>query len=264
MHEHNVSISGSGDGTLLFSHGYGCDQDMWSGVAPAFADTWRVVTFDHAGCGRRGLVPFDSHRYRALEDYADAVIALIRRHQLAPVVLVGHSVSAMIGVLVHLRAPECVRALAMIGPSPHYLNDGAYLGGFSAEAVTGLLAALDANRFEWAASMAPVIMGNPEHPELGEELRDSFCRMDPEAAKEFARITFTSDHRALLPQVSVPTLIMQCSNDAIAGDAVGAYVHAEIPGSRLVHLAATGHCPNMSAPEEVTAVLRQWLDSLDE
>jgi len=263
MHHHNLELSGVGERTLLFAHGYGCDQDMWRGVAPAFTDTWRVATFDHAGCGRRGLVPYDPNRFRNLEDYSDAVTALIRRNHLAPVVLVGHSVSAMIGILVHLRAPECVRALALIGPSPCYLNDGSYAGGFSAEDVAGLLDALHANRHTWADSMAPLIMGNAERPELGEELRESFCRMDPRAAFDFARITFTSDHRAMLPQVNVPTLIMQCRNDPIANEAVGAYVHAQIRNSQLVQLSANGHCPNVSAPEEVIAALRQWLDSLD-
>jgi sigma-B regulation protein RsbQ len=208
------------------------------------------------------LVPYAPDRFRDLEGYADALIALIRHHQLAPVVLVGHSVSAMIGILVHLRAPECVRALALIGPSPCYFNDDSYSGGFSADDVAGLLDALHANRHTWADSMAPLIMGNSERPELGEELRESFCRMDPQAAVDFARITFTSDHRAILSQVSVPTLILQCANDPIANEAVGAYVHAQIPDSQLVQLAATGHCPNVSAPEEVIAVLRPWLDSL--
>jgi sigma-B regulation protein RsbQ len=165
--------------------------------------------------------------------------------------------------LVHLRAPECVRALALIGPSPCYLNDATYSGGFSAEDVSGLLDALHANRHAWAASMAPLIMGNADRPELGKELQESFCRMDPKAAEDFARITFTSDHRAILSQVSVPTLILQCRNDPIANEAVGAYVHAQIPNSQLVQLAASGHCPNVSAPDEVVAALRPWLDSLD-
>jgi len=263
MPQHNLELSGRGERTLLFAHGYGCDQEMWRGVAPAFTDTWRVATFDHAGCGRRGLVPYDPDRFRALEDYADSVIALIRDQQLAPVVFVGHSVSAIIGILVHLRAPECVRALALIGPSPCYLNDGSYPGGFSAEDLAGLLDTLHANRLTWAASMAPFIMGNAERPELGEELRESFCRMDPQAAMDFARITFTSDHRAYLPYVSAPTLILQCTDDRVASEAVGAYVHTQIRGSQLVQLAATGHCPNVSAPEEVIAALRPWLDSLD-
>jgi len=263
MHHHNLELSGSGEHTLMFVHGYGCDQDMWRGVAPAFTDSWRVATLDLPGCGRRSLVPFDPSRFHDLEDYADALIALIREQQLAPVVFVGHSVSAMIGALVHLRAPECVRALAMIGPSPCYINEGSYPGGFSAADVSGLLDALHANRHAWAASMAPLIMGNADRPELGEELQESFCRMDPKAAEEFARITFTSDHRKMLPQVSVPTLILQCRNDPIASEAVGAYVHAQIPNSELVQLEATGHCPNVSAPAEVIAVLRPWLDSLD-
>ena len=263
MSDHNITISGNGPTTLLFAHGYGCDQDMWRWVAPAFADRYRVVTFDHAGCGRRDLVPYDVGRYTSLDAYAEDMLGLIDRHDLAPVIIVGHSVSAMIAVLASLRAPQAVRALALIGPSPCYCNDGDYRGGFEPADIVGLLDALDANHQTWAASLAPEIMGNAERPELAEELTASFCRMDPLAARGFAQVTFTADNRTDLPQVQVPTLIMQCSDDMIAGEAVGAYVHAAIPGSELVHLKATGHCPNLSAPDEVTTELARWLERLD-
>ncbi len=231
-------------------------------VAPAFTDRWRVAAFDHAGCGRRGLVPYDPRRHASLAGYAEDVIALIRSHDLGPVVFVGHSVSAMIGVLACRQAPELFRALAMIGPSPYYLNQGEYHGGFRAEDIEGLLAALDANHRTWAATLAPQIMGNLDRPTLAGELEESFCRMDPVAARGFARATFTSDNREDLAHVRMPTLIMQCSQDAIANPAVGAYVHARIAGSTLVQLAATGHCPNLSAPAEVVAVLDRWLATL--
>jgi sigma-B regulation protein RsbQ len=262
-HHHNLTMAGIGPGTLLFAHGYGCDQDMWRMVIPGLTDRWRVAAFDHAGCGRRGLVPYDPRRHAGLDGYADDVVALIRNHGLGPVVFVGHSVSAMIGVLACRRAPELFRALVMIGPSPCYLDDGDYRGGFRREDIEGLLAALDANHRTWAATLAPQIMGNLDRPALADELQESFCRMDPAAARGFARATFTADNRGDLAHVRVPTLIMQCSQDAIANPAVGDFVHARIPGSTLVRLAATGHCPNLSAPAEVVAVLSGWLASLD-
>lgn len=263
MHDHNITMSGDGALTLLFAHGYGCDQDMWRWVAPAFADRYRVVTFDHAGCGRHGVVPYDAARYTSLDAYVDDVLGLIERYDLAPVILVGHSVSAMIALLASLRAPQTIRAMALVGPSPCYRNDGDYRGGFEPADIVGLLDALDANLQTWAASLAPQIMGNAERPALAEELTASFCRMDPLAARGFAEVTFTADNRADLPRVQVPTLIMQCSDDIIAGEAVGAYVQAAIPGSELVHLKATGHCPNLSAPDEVIAALYDWLEHLD-
>lgn len=259
-HHHNLTLAGAGGSTLLFAHGYGCDQDMWRLVIPALAATRRVAAFDHAGCGRRGLVPWDQRRHATLDGYADDVVGLIRRSGLAPVIHVGHSVSAMIGVLAYARAPELFRGLVMIGPSPCYLDDGDYRGGFSRQDIEGLLAALDANHASWAAALAPRIMGNLHRPELADELAQSFCRMDPVAARGFARATFTADNRRDLADVRIPTLIMQCSEDAIAGERVGRYVHEAIPHSDFVKLAATGHCPNLSAPHEVVEVLRAWLE----
>lgn len=264
MFSHNVVVTGGGSSTLLFAHGYGCDQEMWRLVTPAFVPTYRVVTFDHAGCGRRSLVPYDQRRYQSLDGYVDDLVQIITDCDVGPMVVVGHSVSAMIAVLASIRSPHLIRALALVCPSPCYLNDGDYHGGFSSADLRGLLDALDANHQTWAASMAPHIMGNAEQPALAEELEASFCRMNPLAAREFARVTFTSDNRADLVRVKVPTLIMQCSDDPIAGEAVGAYVHQQIQGSQLVKLAAAGHCPNLSSPDEVIKVLAHWLERLDE
>jgi sigma-B regulation protein RsbQ len=174
-------------------------------------------------------------------------------------VFVGHSVSAMIGILASLKAPDLFESLVLIGPSPRYIDDSDYLGGFSAQQIEELLAFLEENHMGWSTQMAPIIMGNPDRPELGEELTNSFCRTDPEIAKAFARVTFTSDNRADLAKVSARTLILQCSEDIIAGQQVGAYVHSHIPGSELVVLKATGHCPNLSAPDEVTAAIRSFV-----
>ena len=259
MHDHNCTLTGQGPLTLLLVHGYGCDQDMWRSVIPTLAKHYRVMAFDQAGCGRRGLVPYDRQRHADLTGYAEDLVAVVRHQGVGPVVVVGHSVSAMIGVLAAQRAPDLIQGLAMIGPSPCYLQEGDYPGGFSREDIAGLLEALDANHRTWAATMAPVIMGNLERPSLATELEESFCRMDPVAASGFARATFLADNRRDLASVRVPTLILQCRDDAIANAQVGQYIHDHIPGSTLVHLQATGHCPHLSAPDEVLTVLLAWL-----
>ena len=118
---------------------------------------------------------------------------------------------------------------------------------------------MDANFLGWSSTMAPVIMGNPDRPELGEELTNSFCRSDPEIARQFARVTFMSDNRDDLAAVRTPALVLQCSDDPIAPEAVGRYVDAALPDSRFVQLAATGHCPNLSAPQETIAAIRAFV-----
>jgi sigma-B regulation protein RsbQ len=244
---------------MMFAHGFGCDQAMWRFVAPDFAVDHRVVLFDHVGAGGSDLVAYDPGKYGSLRGYAGDIVEICRELELSDVVLVGHSVSAMIGVLALQQAPELFGALVMIGPNPRYVDDGDYVGGFGRTDIVGLLDALDSNHLGWSAQMAPVIMGNPEHPELAEELTNSFCRTDPDIARQFARVTFLSDNRADLADVAVPTLVLQCSQDVIAPDAVGTYVHAAIPGSTFTQLAATGHVPHLSAPEETTAAIRAFL-----
>jgi sigma-B regulation protein RsbQ len=232
---------------------------MWRFVAPDFAVDHRVVLFDHVGSGRSDLSAYDPRKYGSLRGYASDIVEICRELELSDVVLVGHSVSAMIGVLALQEAPELFGALVMIGPNPRYVDDGEYAGGFGRNDIVGLLDALDSNHLGWSTQMAPVIMGNPERPELAEELTNSFCRTDPDIARQFARVTFLSDNRADLADVAVPTLVLQCSQDVIAPDAVGRYVHAAIPGSTFTQLAATGHVPHLSAPEETTAAIRAFL-----
>jgi sigma-B regulation protein RsbQ len=257
----NVTVSGRPDGPpMLFAHGFGCDQNMWRFVTPAFADSHRIVLFDHVGAGGSDLTAYDKQRYSDLSGYADDVLDICRALDLADVTFVGHSVSAMMGVIAATREPERFSNLVLVGPSPRYTDDGDYVGGFTTEDIDGLLESLDSNYLGWSSAMAPVIMGNPDRPQLGDELTNSFCRTDPEIARDFARVTFTSDNRAELPQVRLPTLVLQCSDDVIAPAAVGAYVHQQVAGSTLVQLAATGHCPNLSAPEETVAAIRAFLD----
>ena len=256
----NVTVSGREDGQpMLFAHGFGCDQNMWRHVAPEFADEYRIVLFDHVGAGGSDLAAYEPGRYASLDGYADDVLEICAELGLERVVFVGHSVSAMIGVLAAKREPERFERLILIGPSPRYVDEGDYVGGFSAEDIDGLLESLESNFLGWSGQMAPVIVGNPDRPELGEELTNSFCRTDPEIAKQFARVTFLSDNRADLPGVQTRSLILQCSDDVIAPRAVGEYVHARMPHSELMLLEATGHCPNLSAPDETIAAIRAFL-----
>lgn len=257
---HDVRISGVPDGRpIVFAHGYGCDQAMWRFVAPDFEVDHRVVTFDHVGFGSSDLSAYDPVRYNSLRGYADDVVELLRELELSDTVFVGHSVSAMIGALACLQAPELFGALVMVGPSARYVDDGEYTGGFSRGQIRELLDNLDANQLGWSAAMAPVIMGNPDRPELAAELTNSFCRTDPGVARQFARVSFLSDNRTDLPRVQVPTLVLQCSDDVIAPESAGRYVHEHVPGAAFTQLAATGHCPNLSAPEETTAAIRAFL-----
>jgi sigma-B regulation protein RsbQ len=256
----NVRVSGRPDGpAMLFAHGFGCDQNMWRYVAPAFANTHRIVLFDHVGAGGSDLRAYDRDRYSTLDGYAADVLEICRELALQRVVFVGHSVSAMIGVLAAITDPDRFDKLVLIGPSPRYIDDGDYLGGFGRKDIDELLESLDSNYLGWSSAMAPVIMGNPDRPELGAELTNSFCRTDPQIAKQFAQVTFLSDNRADLPQVSIPSLILQCSDDPIAPTPVGRYVHRQMPGSTLVLMRASGHCPNLSAPEETVTAIRAFL-----
>jgi sigma-B regulation protein RsbQ len=259
----NVAISGQAGGQpMVFAHGYGCDQNMWRFVVPAFEGAYRTVLFDFVGAGGSDLSAYDSRRYGSLEGYAADVLDVIRALDLRDVIFVGHSVSGMIGVLAAAREPDRFAALALVAPSPRYIDDEGYVGGFTETDIEDLLASLDRNYLGWSSTMAPVIMGNADRPELGAELTASFCRTDPEVAKRFARATFLSDNRADLARVKLPTLVLQCSDDPIAPDSIGDYVHAQIPGSTLVRLRATGHCPNLSAPAETVAAIAAFLDNV--
>lgn len=255
----NVTTSGNPDGqVMLFAHGFGCDQNMWRLVAPQFEDRYRVVLFDYVGAGG-ARAPYDAERYASLDGYADDVLRICDDLDLRDVVFVGHSVSAMIGVLAEVREPERFAALVMVGPSPRYIDDADYHGGFTREDIEGLLDSLASNYLGWSSAMAPVIMGNAEHPELGEELRTSFCTVDPVIAEGFARATFLSDNRADLGAVRAPSLVLQAREDVIAPMDVGTYVADALPDGTLVVLDATGHCPHLSAPGAVVDAMNDFL-----
>ncbi|MFB9905360.1 alpha/beta fold hydrolase [Allokutzneria oryzae] len=249
-------MTGNPDGpAMMLAHGFGCDQNMWRLVVPALAEHFRVILFDHVGAGRSDRSAWRPERHARLDGYAEDVLEICRELGLRELTLVGHSVSAMIGVLAAVREPERFARLVLLTPSPRYVDDVGYRGGFSRADIDELLESLDANYLGWSAALAPVIMGTPERPELGEELANSFCRTDPTIAKAFARTTFLSDNREDLAEVTVPTLVVECAADAIAPRGIGAFVADRVPGSTLVTLDATGHCPQLSAPEATAAAI---------
>jgi sigma-B regulation protein RsbQ len=256
----NVKVVGAGTQPMLFAHGFGCDQNMWRYVAPAFADDYKVVLFDYVGSGKSDLGAYDAKRYATLSGYADDVLDVIHALDLHDVIFVGHSVSSMIGVLAANREPERFARLILIGPSPRYVNDPPdYVGGFERADIEGLLEMMDKNFIGWANFLAPVIMKNPERPELGSELEASFCSTDPIIARRFAEATFFADNRGDLPRMHVPALVLQCAEDAIAPDVVGEYVSRTLPNATLQRMRATGHCPHMSHPSETIALIREYL-----
>jgi sigma-B regulation protein RsbQ len=256
----NVSVGGAARGQpMMFAHGFGCDQNMWRHVAPAFAHDYRIVLFDHVGAGGSDLGAYNRAKYASLDGYAADVLEICRELELRDVIFVGHSVSAMIGVLAAAREPERFAKLILVGPSPRYIDEEGYRGGFTREDIEGLLDALDSNYLGWSQTYAPAIMGRPDRPDLSEELTNSFCRTDPEIARQFARVTFLSDNRADLRRVTTPALVLQCSDDIIAPNSVGEFVHEQLRDSELVHLRAKGHCPNLSAPEETVDAIRSFL-----
>jgi sigma-B regulation protein RsbQ len=257
---HDVHVSGSGPATIFFAHGFGCDQNMWRLLAPAYAARYRVVLFDLVGSGGSDLKAYDREKYASLQGHAADVLEIARElDDGKPAIFVGHSVSAMIGVLAGIREPARFAAQVMVGPSPCYINDGDYIGGFERSDIESLLDTLENNYLGWASTMAPAIMGAPDRPHLGEELSNSFCRTDPEIAKQFARVTFLSDLRAELPKLEAPTLVVQCHDDLIAPKAVGEYMRRVLPHCTLDVIENVGHCPHLSSPCATSAAMDAFL-----
>lgn len=244
---------------MLFAHGYGCDQNMWRHVVPAFEDTHRIILFDHVGAGGSDLGAYDFEKYHRLHGYASDIVEICQELELSEVIFIGHSVAAMMGVLAARQSPATFSKLILVGPSPRYIDDDGYRGGFTEDQIDDLLVSLESNFLGWSAQMAPLIMGNDDRPELGQELTNSFCRTDPEIAAHFAKVTFKSDNRDDLPEVETPTLVLQCSDDVIAPEFVGEYVHQRLPNAHYRKMRATGHCPNLSAPEETVHAIREFL-----
>ncbi|WP_020620569.1 alpha/beta fold hydrolase [Paenibacillus daejeonensis] len=262
MARNNVKISGNGKKTIIFAHGFGCDQLMWRYVIPAFEENYRVVVFDYVGSGKSDIQAYDANRYGNLNGYAQDIIDICHELELKNAIFVGHSVSAMIGILASIREVDLFEKLVLIGPSPRYLNDFPdYIGGFDEEVMEELLTLMETNYAGWANYLAPAIMGNSDQPQLAHELEQSFCAMNPQIARQFARTTFLADNRQDLTEVSIPALILQCSQDIIAPLEVGTFVHYQIPHSTLRFMEATGHCPHISHPEETIQLIKEYLDT---
>jgi sigma-B regulation protein RsbQ len=259
IRRNNVHVFGDGEQPMLFAHGFGCDQNMWRLITPAFAPDYRVVLFDYVGSGKSDLSAYDPARYGTLDGYAQDVLDVCEALDLRDVLFVGHSVSSMIGILAANQAPERFSRLIMVGPSPRYINDVGYIGGFERPDIEGLLDLMERNYLGWASYLAPVVMKNEGRPELTQELEESFCSTDPKIARRFAEATFFSDNRDDLAKVTVPSLIMQCSEDAIAPAEVGRYLHRTLPNSTLQLMKATGHCPHVSHPEETIVAIKKYL-----
>jgi sigma-B regulation protein RsbQ len=255
----NVTVRGQGTQPMVFAHGFGCDQNMWRFITPAFEDDYRVVLFDYVGSGKSDWSAYSRTRYSSLEGYAQDVLEVIGELDLRDVIFVGHSVSSMIGVLAANQEPERFAHLIMVGPSPCYINDANYTGGFTRADIEGLLDTMERNFLGWASFLTPIIMKNADRPELTQELTTSFCSTDPEIARCFAEATFFSDNREDLKKVRVPTLVLQCSDDAIAPLTVGEFTARRIPSSTLRIMHATGHCPHMSHPRETIDVIQSYL-----
>ncbi len=260
VRRNHVTTRGTPDAQpIMFAHGYGCDQEMWRHVAPAFEDEYRVVLFDHVGAGKSDLSAYDHAKYDSLDGYAADILEICDALALHDVIFVGHSVASMMGVIAAKQDPELFSRLVLVGPSPRYIDDDGYRGGFSSEEIDDLLRSLESNYLGWSAQMAPLIMGNADRPELGDELTERFCSTDPDIAAHFARVTFRSDNRSDLGAVSTPTLVLQCSDDVIAPDEVGRYVANNMPQATFEKLAAVGHCPNLSSPQETIAAIQAFL-----
>jgi sigma-B regulation protein RsbQ len=255
----NVTVAGNGPVTMVFAHGFGCDQSMWRFLAPHFLDRFRVVTLDLVGSGRSDLAAYDRNKYASLHGHADDMLEIIAQFAQGPVVFVGHSVSAMIGMLAAIKRPELFAAQVMIGPSPGYINEGDYHGGFSRADIDELLDTMDSNYLGWSSNLAPAIMGAPEQPDLGAELTNSFCRTDPDIARHFARVTFMSDHRADVARCATATLVLQCSDDMVAPLSVGDYMVRTLPHGTLHVIDNVGHCPHMSAPTASSLAIDAFL-----
>lgn len=257
----NVQITGNGIQPMMFAHGFGCDQHSWQFVTATFKDEYKLILFDYVGAGKSDLSSYDAVKYGTLEGYAQDVLDICETLDLTNVIFVGHSVSSMIGIIAANKSPKFFEKLILIGPSPRYINEEGYKGGFEKKDLENLFEFMDSNYLGWSSTMAPAIMGNASRPQLGEFLTSSFCATDPDIARNFARVTFFSDNRDDLKKVKVPTLTLQCKEDIIAPENVGEYVRENIPENYLHIMNATGHCPQISAPEETVAAIKNFLKS---
>ena len=241
----NVKVFGKGTQPMLFAHGFGCDQNMWRFLTPAFEDDYRIVLLDYVGAGKSDWSAYLPERYASLEGYAQDILDVCEALDLSDLIFVGHSVSGVIGMLAAIREPARFDRLILVSPSPRYLNDlPEYVSGFEKSDIEGLLQMMEKNYMGWAHYLAPVVMGAPQQPDLEQELEHSFCSTDPGIARRFAEVTFFGDNRDDLPRVPVPSLILQCTEDMllIAPDQAELWRQAGIMNQKLEQVAAARDC----------------------
>lgn len=260
VERNNVRIIGEGEQTIICAHGFGCEQSMWQYIAPSFTEKYKLVLFDYVGAGLSDLSAYSTDKYATLDGYKQDVLDLVDGLQLENSIFIGHSISSMIGMLAAIERPEIFEKIIMIGPSPCYLNksDG-FQGGFEESDVWELLELMEINFSGWASYMAPTTMGDDATQELKDGLRDVFVSTNPKIAREFAEVTFFSDYRSRLSELTVPTLIVQCSEDSIVPLHVGEYLHENLGNSELKVMQAKGHYPHISHPVETVELITNFL-----
>jgi len=259
LKRNNVKILGQGNQTMIFAHGFGCDQNTWRYVIDSFKDSYKIVLFDYVGAGKSDLDSYDSKKYNSLKGYANDIIEICEVLNIKDAIFVGHSVSSMIGMLAAIEQPSYFSKMIFLGPSARYIHDNDYNGAMNQEDLLALLEVMDSNYLGWSQQMAPAIMGNPDKPSLGEDLTNSFCATNPDIAKDFARVTFLSDNRADLPLLQVQSLTLQCAEDVLAPEHSGQYIYENTPGNTMIQLKATGHCPHLSAPDEIITLIKSFI-----
>jgi sigma-B regulation protein RsbQ len=255
----NVTVLGHGSKTLMFGHGFGCDQNTWRLITPAFEEDYRIILFDYVGAGNSDLSAWDHERYSDLQGYAQDIVDICDDLGFEDVIFIGHSVSSMIGLLAVKLRPTIFEKIVFIGPSPRYINDVDYKGGIEAQDLDDLLELMDSNYLGWSAMIAPSIMGNPEQPQLSEGLAQSFCATDPEIAKTFARVTFLSDNRADLSLLDIPNLTIQCNDDFLTSKWVAEYINQHTKKNTIAMLDSSGHCPHLSDPNGVIQAIKSFI-----
>ena len=254
-----MTVTGRGARTLVFVHGYGCDHSMWRFVAPQFADSYRVVQYDLTGMGKSDLDAYDFAQYRSLHRHAQDLVEILVHLDLEDCVLIGHSVGATIASLASSLCPTRISGLALVAPSPFFMNDGDYIGGFARETLDGLVDLMEQNFFGWTGQVTPLIAGDGDTGPATTELSESFCRTDPDIAKHFGRVTFLSDHRADMKLVTTQAIIIQCAHDTLAPVTVGHWLFGNMRDAQLAVIDATGHCPHLTAAEITTDQIRAFL-----
>lgn len=259
LQRNNVRVVGKGKTQLVFAHGFGCDQNVWRHLVEAFREEYTCILFDYVGAGGSDLSAYSSEKYNSLDGYARDLLEVCEALNLEKPVLIGHSVSCMIGVRADVLQPGYFSQMIFVTPSPSYINDGEYVGGMEKGDLDDLLSMMDTNYLGWSSTIAPLVMGNQDRPELGDELTANFCSTDPNIARDFAKVTFLSDSRKDLSLLSVPSLTLQCSDDMLVPMPIGDFIETTAPDNTRVVLVATGHCPHLSAPQETISAIRNYL-----